>query len=96
MATSEEEFHAQCLQRFLDLANTINGEGIDTRIVSSGLMTASAIYSTYTLAGNEGSLTDKGTEKLAEAYKDQVDQVQRAKRARQQKNQSTVSEVPGE
>ena len=54
MATSEEEFHAQCLQRFLDLANTINGEGIDSRIVSSGLMTASAIYATYTLAGNEG------------------------------------------
>ena len=85
MATSEEELHAQCLERFLDLANTINGEGIDSRIVSSGLMTASAIYATYTLAGNEGSLTDKGTEKLAEAYKDQVDQVQRAKRERRQK-----------
>ena len=95
MATSEEEFHAQCLQRFLDLANTINGEGIDTRIVSSGLMTASAIYATYTLAGNEGSLTDKGTEKLAEAYKDQVDQVQRAKRERWQKVSGGAAGAPG-
>ena len=82
MARTDDELYVDTMQRFLDLANSIKDEGIEPRLVSAGLMTASAMYATYAIAGNEGRLTPEGMAKLAEAYKQQVDQVQLAKSER--------------
>jgi hypothetical protein len=79
MAKTEDEQYAECMQRFIDFANSMKDEGIETRLVSAGLMSASAIYSTYVFAGNEGRLNAAGVEKLLEAYRQQLDQVQLAK-----------------
>lgn len=80
MARTDEDIYLATMQRFLDLANSIKDEGVEPRLVSAGLMMASATYATYAIAGNDGRLTPEGTAKLAEAYKQQVDQVQLAKR----------------
>jgi hypothetical protein len=79
MAKTEDEHYTQCMQRFLDLANSMKDEGIETRLVSAGLMSASAIYGTYSFAGNEGRLAPAGIEKMLEAYRQQLEQVQLAK-----------------
>jgi hypothetical protein len=81
MANNEDELHHQCMQRFIDLANTMKEEKIDRRIVSAGLMTASAVYATYVFAGNDGRLAPAGVDKLAGGYRQQLEMVQEAKKA---------------
>ena len=79
MTKTENDIHTECMQRFIELANSMKEDGIDTRVVSAGLMTASAIYSTYVFAGNDGRLAPAGVKKLSDAYHAQLEQVQKAK-----------------
>jgi hypothetical protein len=79
MEKTDEEIHTQCMQRFIDLANSMKDDGIETRVVSAGLMTASAVYSTYLFAGNEGRVAPEGITWLKEAFGAQLELVQRAK-----------------
>ena len=79
MTGTEDDTHTQCMQRFIELANSMKEEGIDTRVVSAGMMTASAIYATYVFAGNDGRLAPAGVAKLADGYRDQLERVQKAK-----------------
>ena len=83
MAKTDDEMYSQCMQRFLDLANSMKDEGAEPRLVSAGLMSASAIYGTYVFAGNEGQMTSAGIDKMTEAYRQQLDQVQLAKQEKQ-------------
>lgn len=85
MATTDEESHKQCMQRFVELANAMKEEGVESRVVSAGLMTASAVYATYVFAGNNGLLTEKGIEGVTAGYKQQLEQVQVAKVERHEK-----------
>jgi len=77
---SEQQQHQQCMQRFVDLANTLKNEGLPTRVISAALMTASGVYTTYTVAGNAGGLNDSGIEKITEAYRQNLQNIQLAKR----------------
>ena len=79
MTGTDDDIHTQCMQRFIELANSMKEEGIDTRVVSAGMMTASAIYTTYVFAGNDGRLAPAGVKKLADGYRDQLERVQKAK-----------------
>ena len=81
MAKSDAELHHESMNRFIDLANTIKEEGVGTHVISAALMSASAVYATYVSAGNEGGLTDSGTEKIVDAYRHQMQQVQAMKKA---------------
>lgn len=83
MAKTEQEQHHDCMNRFIDLANQMKDEGTSLGVVSAAMMTASAVYATFTTVGNTGSLTDSGVDKMAAAYRNQLDQVQKAKRAEQ-------------
>lgn len=87
VSKDENEIHQQCMQRFIDLANSMKDEGIDRRVVSAGLMTASAVYGTYVFAGNDGRLAPAGVDKLANGYKEQLEQVQEAKKVAQEQQQ---------
>lgn len=87
MAVSEAENHQQCMQRFIDLANTMKNEGVPTRVISAALMTASGVYTTYTVAGNQGGLNPSGVEKVIQAYRQNLENIQRAKREDQQEQQ---------
>ena len=84
MAKSENELHHECMNRFIGLANDMKDEGASLGVVSAALMSASAVYATFTAVGNEGSLTDSGVDKMAAAYRNQLDQVQQAKRREQE------------
>ena len=52
------------IQAFIDLANDMKNEGATIQFVSTALMRACAVYSTYVVAGNEGALRKSGVEKL--------------------------------
>ena len=83
MAKTDDDIHRECMQRFIDLANTMKEEGVDTRVVSAGLMTASAVYGSYVFAGNAGRIAPAGVDKLTLAYRRQLEQVQQAKAERE-------------
>lgn len=80
MSKSDAQIHTECLNRFIDLANTIKDEGVGTHVISAAMMSASAVYATYVAAGNEGGLTESGMDKIVEAYRHQMQQVQAAKK----------------
>ncbi|MEZ5571811.1 MAG: DUF3144 domain-containing protein [Halioglobus sp.] len=82
MSASDAEVHNACVNRFIELANTMKNEGINVTLVSRGMMTASALYATFAVAGNEGGLTESGVEKMSEVFKRELEQVQVAKKAR--------------
>lgn len=76
MAKTDDELHEDCMRRFIDLANTMKDEGVETRVVSAGLMTASSVYATYLVTGNNGGLTESGVDKVTAAYRQQLEKVQ--------------------
>ena len=80
MTNSEAEVHKACVQRFIDLANTLKDEGVDINIVSAGLMTASALYTSYLAGGNAGGLSDSGLDKVSAAYKRELERIQQIKK----------------
>jgi len=67
------------IQAFIDLANEMKNEGATIQFISTALMRACAVYSTYVVAGNEGALRKSGVEKLKELFAHEVDTIQRAK-----------------
>lgn len=84
MTATDQEQHHQCMQRFIDLANTMKNEGVPTRVISAALMTASGVYATYTVAGNNGGLNPSGVDKVTQAYKENLQRIQQAKREQAQ------------
>ena len=81
MEKSDGDLHREALNRFIDLANAMTEEGVEGRIVSAGMMSASAVYATFLAAGNQGGLTESGIDKVVEAYRSQLLQVQEMKKA---------------
>ena len=79
-AKTDTEMYTDCLNRFIALANTIKDEGVDIKLISHGLMSASGFYTTYALGGNEGGLTASGIEKVTTTYKQELERIQEAKR----------------
>ena len=63
----------ECVQRFVDLANTMQREKIPQGAISTALMAASGIYATFVAAGNEESdlsaILRDFTTKLAKEFK---------------------------
>jgi hypothetical protein len=43
-------------------------------------MSASGVYATYAIAGNEGGLNQSGVDKLVELYKASLEEVQQTKK----------------
>ncbi len=80
MAESENETHKAVMQRFIDLANQIKEDGTPPRVISAGMMTATCIYSTYVVAGNDGGLNESGVDKVTDAFRQQLQMIQDAKR----------------
>ncbi|MEZ5502025.1 MAG: DUF3144 domain-containing protein [Halioglobus sp.] len=80
MSKTDAEIHNGCVQRFIDLANAMKNEGTDVNIVSGGLMSASALYASFLVAGNDGGLTASGVDKVSAVYKRELERIQRVKR----------------
>lgn len=67
------------INMFIGMANEMKDNGASIQFVSSALMRACAVYSTYVIAGNEGALRDSGVEKLSEVFAQELKVVQQAK-----------------
>ena len=78
---SESDQHKYCTNKFIELANQLRHEEIDSTLVSGALMTASAIYATFVAAGNEGALEPSGVDKIVNLYKRTLEHHQDIKRA---------------
>lgn len=77
---SEADQHKYCTNKFIELANQLRHEDIDSTLVSGALMTASAIYATFVAAGNEGALEPSGVDKVVELYRRTLEHHQDLKR----------------
>jgi hypothetical protein len=88
MAATQAEQHQACMQRFINLANEMKNEGMPTEVVSWALMTASGVYATYSVAGNEGGLTQTGIDKVADAYRQNLSNIQALKKQQAKPSES--------
>ncbi|MAT91610.1 MAG: DUF3144 domain-containing protein [Halioglobus sp.] len=80
MASNDKDTHRQSVNRFIALANEMKDEGIDVNIVSASLMTASALYTSYVVGGNDGGLTESGVDKVTEVYRKELARIQAVKK----------------
>ncbi|MES9969273.1 MAG: DUF3144 domain-containing protein [Candidatus Thiodiazotropha sp.] len=67
-------------ERFIALANEIKNEGKPLALVNAALMSASATYSTYVTAGNQGYLKPSGIDRMVNTYRAQLANIQDIKR----------------
>lgn len=81
MSDTQSDQHHECMNKFIELANELKNGGVSTQVVSWAMMTASAYYVTYSVAGNSGGLNESGIEKITDAYRQNLRQVQEAKKA---------------
>jgi hypothetical protein len=58
----------------------MKSEGMDIQLVSAALMTASGIYATYTVAGNDGGLEQSGIDKVVGTYRQNLEFIQKRKK----------------
>ena len=80
--------HDDCMERFINLANEMKDEGVPVNLVSWALMTASGIYATYSVTGNDGGLNPSGVEKVADAYKQNLTNIQALRKVKNQQGDS--------
>ena len=75
-----QEKKIECVNRFIALANEMTAEGDSPpAVVSSGLMMACAVYSTYVVTGNDGALRESGVEKITKLFAEELALVQSRK-----------------
>lgn len=86
MSDDQTRQHDECVQRFIDLANALKNEGFPVNVVSWSLMSASAIYATYSIVGNDGGLNPSGIDKMADAFKQNLTGIQALRKQAQQRN----------
>jgi len=81
MTLSDNERHQHCVGRFIDLANELKDQGYDIALVSAAMMTASGVYATYSVVGNEGGLNPSGIDKVVAVYRRNLEHIQELKKA---------------
>ena len=69
------------INAFINVANEMKNDGASVQFVSTALMRACAVYSTYVVAGNQGALKESGINKLKHLFAQELDFIQRAKLA---------------
>ena len=69
----------EAINAFIDLANEMKNDGASAQFVLAALMRASAVYSTYVVAGNKGALRESGIIKMKELFAKELAVIQKAK-----------------
>ena len=69
----------EAIQQFIDLANSMKDEGASIQAVSTALMRACAVYSTYVVTGNDGALKPSGIEKMQQLFGEELTAIQEFK-----------------
>lgn len=68
MAEDSAESHQECTTKIIQLANSMTESGLSKELVSAALMSASCVYATFSVAGNDGGLNSSGVDKVVETY----------------------------
>ena len=68
MSADKPESHQDCTTQFVQLANSMTEKGLSPELVSAALMSASCVYTTFSIAGNDGGLNASGVDKVVETY----------------------------
>ena len=84
-----QQTQQQAIEAFINLANQMKDQGSSIQFVSTALMRACAVYSTYVVGGNDGGLHATGIDKLKELFALELAHVQSVKLA-----QRGLSEPP--
>ena len=77
---SDQDQQLEVMNRFIALANDIKDEKVPVHVVSWAMLTASAVYATYSVAGNSGGLNPSGVDKVVDSFRDCMSQVQDARK----------------
>jgi hypothetical protein len=87
-----QEKKIEYVNRFIAVANEMAAEeGGNGPIVSSGLMMVCALYSTFTVTGNDGALRESGVEKLTKLFGEELAAIQARKIEQAQRDGKDVS-----
>ncbi len=60
--------HQEMLNEFIALANRYKDEGAEPQLIAAAMMSATAVYTTYVHAGNDGYLQESGVEKVTNVF----------------------------
>lgn len=77
---SDQEQQMQATNKFIQLANEMKDQGMPIHVVSWSMLTAAAVYSTFSVAGNSGGLNPSGVDKVVNSFRDCMNQVQEARK----------------
>ena len=77
---SDQDQQMQATNKFIELANEMKDQGVPVHVVSWSMLTAAAVYSTYSVAGNTGGLNPSGVDKVVNSFRDCMNQVQEARK----------------
>ena len=78
---SDQDQQMEVTNRFIALANELKDSGIPIHVISWSMLTAGAVYSTFSVAGNRGGLNPSGVDKVVDSFRDCMNQVQDARKA---------------
>ena len=78
---SDQDQQMEVTNRFITLANELKDSGIPIHVISWSMLTAGAVYSTLSVAGNTGGLNPSGVDKVVDSFRDCMNQVQDARKA---------------
>ena len=78
---SDQDQQMEFTNRFIALANELKDSGIPIHVISWSMLTAGAVYSTFSVAGNTGGLNPSGVDKVVDSFRDCMNQVQDARKA---------------
>jgi len=78
---SDQEQQMEATNRFITLANEMKDSGVPIHLISWSMLTAGAVYSTFSVAGNTGGLNPSGVDKVVDSFRDCMNQVQEARKA---------------
>ena len=81
MSDQSMQDHQASTEKFIALANELTQGGLPAELVSHAMMTASGLFATYIVAGNEGGLNPSGVDKVVSAYRQSLEHIQKVKEA---------------
>ena len=86
MSVDNSENHQASTTKFIELANSMSEQGLSKELVSVALMSASCIYATFSVAGNDGGLNNSGVKKVVATYENNLKDLQAQKKKQAGKN----------
>jgi hypothetical protein len=78
---SDQDQQMEATNRFITLANELKDSGVPIHVISWSMLTAGAVYSTFSVTGNTGGLNPSGVDKVVDGFRDCMNQVQDARKA---------------